>query len=988
MRVSCPHCSRVLEYSGEAPVFCAYCGQPLKADARPRAEAARRPERSEQGTDETTVAPSSSDGGGGLAGAGAGGTTTVAVASGGSSLGDETETVFELPSGPGPGWKGSAETFSAYVDPYGHGPDPDEVAGYRIVRLLGRGGMGSVYEVEDSTQGRRAALKLISAAHAGSPEAVERFRREGRLASTIAHPRCVFVLGADEYQGRPYIVMELMPGETLQTLIERDGPLPVEEAVGKVLDVIEGLREAHLQGVVHRDVKPSNCFLEADGRVKVGDFGLSKSLDSDAGLTRTGSFVGTPLYASPEQIKRDAVDARTDVYSVAATLYYLLTGQPPFSGGDAAAVLARIVSEAPTPMRSLRPDLPPALEAVILRGMERDRSLRWSDLDRFREALLPFVATGLTMTDQAVRLSAYLADTALLFVFQVGFTAVFAAVLGASRQPGPSVEKIASVMLGLFVKRLVFLAYFTLTEGLWGASLGKRLTRLRVSGVGTASVGPPGVRRALARALVVYVLASLPGDVIAVLLAGASSMRKVLALEYVLWGSIALGYLVLAATMRASNGYRGLHELISGTRVVLLPRPPRRRVPSARRPTPRPLSLRSLPAVTGGVLRSVGRFTVRGAVRWDADRRVLLGEDPTLGRPVWLVLRPKGSPPPSQARRDLGRPGRPRWLSGGEQGEYRWDAYAPQLGCSLAELAGPAGLPWGDALPVLRDLADELVHACADGTLPASLSVDQVWVQPDGTVQLADPLEASQVSAAAPAPVPVPVQERALDFLRRSAATALEGGRRRGGPGVPVRAIHAAVPLHAGRVLDRLIGRPRAGDAPYADVATLLTDLEADRDKPTEVDVARRAAHLGPSLLLWVPIALALLSCSLPDQPEWVDPWKLLAVLPPLAVVWTALTRGGLLLGLTGLALVRSDGRPAERWRCGVRSVLAWAPVAALLAAAVQADRVCNSWPGNAVTWTLWGLVVLTLLSYPVLALLSPARSIQDRLAGTWMVPR
>ena len=242
---------------------------------------------------------------------------------------------------------------------------PERIGGYRLVRLLGRGGMGAVYEAEDVESGRRVALKLIAAESVASPEAVERFRQEGRLASTIAHPRCVFVLAADEEDGRPYIVMELMPGETLQSLVERAGPLPPREAIGKILDVIEGLREAHQLGVIHRDVKPSNCFLEADGRVKVGDFGLSKSLGGDSQLTRTGAFLGTPLYASPEQIKCDPIDARTDVYSVAATLYFLLTGRPPFQEADAAATLARIVSE---PAPSLRGSGP----------RSRPRWTRWS----------------------------------------------------------------------------------------------------------------------------------------------------------------------------------------------------------------------------------------------------------------------------------------------------------------------------------------------------------------------------------------------------------------------------------------------------------------------------------------------------------------------------------------------------------------------------------------------------------------------------------
>src|SRR5262249_34153618 len=150
---------------------------------------------------------------------------------------------------------------------------------------------------------------------ATSREAVERFRQEGRLASMVAHPRCVFVYAADEDAGRPYIVMELMPGDTLHDYLEKRGPLPPHEAVAKILDVIDGLLEAHQLGVVHRDVKPSNCFLEADGRVKIGDFGLSKSLVSGSNLTRTGAFLGTPLFASPEQVRGEPVDPQSDVYS-------------------------------------------------------------------------------------------------------------------------------------------------------------------------------------------------------------------------------------------------------------------------------------------------------------------------------------------------------------------------------------------------------------------------------------------------------------------------------------------------------------------------------------------------------------------------------------------------------------------------------------------------------------------------------------------------
>src|SRR5262249_32060188 len=255
MLLTCSHCSRTLDLPGDAPSFCPYCGHSL--------------------SDNKQIA-------------------TVAF---------DHETATRPPTDtPSPGTQAI----------------PDVIAGYRLLRQLGRGGMGTVHEAEEIASRRRVAVKLISRQFGASSQTVERFRQEGRLASLITHPRCVFVLAADEEAGQPYIVMELMPGSTLQDLVEQKGPLPVEQAVAKVLDIIEGLEEAHRLGVVHRDVKPSNCFLETSGRVKIGDFGLSKSLARAAHLTRTGAFLGTPLYASPEQVRGDSVDEQSDVYSVAA----------------------------------------------------------------------------------------------------------------------------------------------------------------------------------------------------------------------------------------------------------------------------------------------------------------------------------------------------------------------------------------------------------------------------------------------------------------------------------------------------------------------------------------------------------------------------------------------------------------------------------------------------------------------------------------------
>src|SRR5262249_28330490 len=145
------------------------------------------------------------------------------------------------------------------------------------------------------------------------------------------------------------------------------------EAVRYILDAIEGLEEAHHAGVIHRDVKPSNCFLDGEGRGKVGDFGLAKSLIGQDALTRSGAFLGTVLVASPEQIRNDRVDHRTDVYSVCATLYFLLTGRAPFDDTDPAAALARTVSDPLQPMRTFKPGLPRTLDEVVMKGLARDR---------------------------------------------------------------------------------------------------------------------------------------------------------------------------------------------------------------------------------------------------------------------------------------------------------------------------------------------------------------------------------------------------------------------------------------------------------------------------------------------------------------------------------------------------------------------------------------------------------------------------------------
>jgi hypothetical protein len=749
MQFDCPFCRRPLGPADENPAFCKHCGRALR------------------GTPE--------------------------------------QSTVDLPSGERPTLAPPAG------GPRGDGPPPAAVGGYRLVRPLGQGGMGTVYEAEEPATGRRVAVKLIRPDYAASPDALERFRREGRLASAIAHPRCVFVHAADEEAGRPYLVLELMPGRTLEHVVRENGPLPPDEAVSFILDVIDGLEAAHRVGVVHRDVKPSNCFLGADGHVKLGDFGLSKSLLGDTGLTRTGSFLGTPLYASPEQVRGDPVDARSDLYAAAATLYFLLTGRAPYESGDPVATLARAVTEPPPPPREFRPGLSPRLERVILKGLERDRRRRWRDLEEFRRALLPFVPSNLTPAPPGRRLAAYLLDW--LVLLPVFFLLDEDVVSWFSRREVPAVAF-------QLARDVAWPLYFLFLEGVWGCSVGKRALRLRV--VGGAGTDPPGWGRVLLRTAVFFG-AGLAAEAYGY----APAMRAdepdpSAALGY--FGLHALGLAAVLLTMRRRNGYRGLHEFLSGTRTVALPAP--------EEPTQFPPPPPAPRAAAAAEPARVGPFAVRGPAAGGPLPRVLRGEDSSLGREVVVWLRPADDPPLG-SRAETTRPTRLRWLAGGRQNGARWDAFLAPAGQSLAALAAAGRrLGWAEARQLLKQLAVELDAAGREGSLPDRLSAEQVWLQPEGQVKLLEvPLDGGAAAAGAAA------ARDPLDLLAQAAVLALEGRPRPPGARGPVR---APVPPHASRLLARLTGPgPR-----YRDVGEFLADLEATRELPRRVSRGRRAATL------------------------------------------------------------------------------------------------------------------------------------------------
>ena len=236
---------------------------------------------------------------------------------------------------------------------------------YEIREILGRGGMGIVLRAFDPSLGRQCAIKVLAPVWANSAAARQRFSREARNAAAVVHPHVVPIQTVEEQDGLPYLVMPVVEGQSLQQRVQRDGPLDIQHAVRIAVQVAEGLAAAHEQGLVHRDIKPANVLLENGvERVQITDFGLARTVD-DASMTRSGVIAGTPQYMSPEQAHGDAVDHRSDLFSLGSVMYFMLTGHSPFRAETTMGVLHRIVQDAPRPLRSIHADVPHWFEAIV-----------------------------------------------------------------------------------------------------------------------------------------------------------------------------------------------------------------------------------------------------------------------------------------------------------------------------------------------------------------------------------------------------------------------------------------------------------------------------------------------------------------------------------------------------------------------------------------------------------------------------------------------
>lgn len=268
---------------------------------------------------------------------------------------------------------------------------PRTIGRYAIIDRLGQGGMGVVYRAWDPELRRQVAIKVIAfaddplagphgeATPPGHADAFERSLREAQTAASLAHPHIVTIFDVARHAGRPYIVMELVDGDTLARVIQRGEAHPLADRVRWAIDLCDGLAFAHTQGVVHRDVKPANIMLSSTGGLKILDFGIARITDelSAGRLTRTGGILGTPQYMSPEQVAGQPADARSDIFSVGAVLYELFTGRPPFQAPTPAMVAVLVLQQSPAPMHGV----PLPLQQLVAHALEKDPTRRFQRLE-------------------------------------------------------------------------------------------------------------------------------------------------------------------------------------------------------------------------------------------------------------------------------------------------------------------------------------------------------------------------------------------------------------------------------------------------------------------------------------------------------------------------------------------------------------------------------------------------------------------------------
>ncbi|MCB9882345.1 MAG: protein kinase [Planctomycetes bacterium] len=819
---------------------------------------------------------------------------------------------------------------------------PADAGPYTFLAEIGRGAMGTVYRALDRESGREVAIKVISGRHAQGPHALERFEREARMAASISHRNCVFVYGACRVGEQPAIVMELLVGDSLASVIERDGPASVERAVHWTLQVLDGLEAVHRAQLIHRDLKPGNVFVDHDGSVKIGDFGLSRRAEADAEITNPGGFVGSPMYASPEQVRGRKLDLRSDLYSVAATLYVLLSGKTPFRADSIGDLFAQIATEPPIALRSVAPTVPRALERVVLQGLEKDPEDRFQTIDDFRDALAPFAEEAQRIAPAGPRLAAYAFDALFCALLLTGVSVLW-------KEISPDTHPVnVPLAWRLFALGTALTMWHWALESRSGRTLGKALFGLRVS---TANGDPPSPNRAFWRAVIVH----LPTYVIP-----APSPYAPLA---------ALYWVPLLGLARRRTGYRAVHDMLTRT-IVVSERPRRVRLgqevarfqPTRSRRPEDP--------------ERIGPYAVTGFLAETAQGVLYLAYDERLERDVWIHRVPAPCDRLPEERRAHAGTLAVRWLDGANDSSCCYDVYEALGGASLDEYERKRrGLDWRTARRALLDLCDELLER------PRRLSHHQLWIDAQGRIHVVELPLGDGTHQALPA----------LPLVAHTAATLLVA-RRRSEIRLP-----STLPDGASAVMHRLL----ESDWPYSTLAELrssLFHLEADpRALPWPIRAVQLLAGSAAALLLMLPIALLLLpggAISLTLEQGVLLPGLTRAAVYELASLVIALgvtlptsllaflSRGGLTFSLLKVRVVDRQGHRTSRSRCALRSLVAFLPASALLLAAAQLERFEHPLMAAILVAT----TAVLYASAAMLSILRPSQSLADRITVTYLV--
>jgi len=880
--------------------------------------------------------------------------------------------------------------------------------GYFVHALLGKGGFAEVWEAERLSDGRRVALKVLRHSPGPAEEARWRFEREGRVAGSLSHPRTVYVFSAETIEGLPVIAMELMEGGTLQDRLDRAGPMLPHEAVDSILDVIEGLEAAERLGIVHRDIKPSNCFLDCSGRVKIGDFGIARSPQASLNQTATGIFVGTPAFASPEHLLGEPADNRSDLYSVGATLYALLTGHPPFKAATGGELLARIVTQPPTPFTEHGVRLPRTLRSAVMRLLAKDPSRRHPSYAALRSSLTPFSRRDALTPDPVRRFGAYLVDlilsTALVCVVLSGISQV--GLLEWIQRPTMAPHLVAAGGLAIQV------FWFSLLEWLWQRTPGKQLFGLYV---GTTDASPLSPGQAILRNLSFWTSHNALG------------WLGLLAPDWIAPLSV-LGAALPCCSMRTSNGFAGLHEILTGTRV----RAVQRRAPALSRAPGEDIA--DAAGIAGEREAYRGPYRLVSEVWKTGSTGLSIGFDELLSRRVWIY---ESTHPDSAARADqlaTPRPARLHWLQGGIVDGRHWNAYEAPSGVALVQHVRSRGrLSWPETLEILLELLPEVTESLAARDLPEPFTLQHLWIDSHGHLTVLE--SPAQAAGTADAKGFEPISRwqelpKIVAHLCLEGVDALSGRSSTAPPRVPL-------PGRARAFVDRLFRHP----LDESQLPVLIGELRDLSRSPATVSRSVRVTHLlcawtlpgifvigaflgsleslsarttrGAELANMAHSAMASLNFAM----------VVLGLFAIPALLAAYLYRGGPLLRLFGLRVQRLNGEPASRIRCLYRASVAMAPPL-LIGAPVLFLGISGFWAGlssgaadqsrvataiqettsrvgkvlalgigdlppvlRIVALIVGSCLAVMFLFGVLLTVLHPERAIHDRLAGTMVMP-